>query len=179
MSPTALVVRVGVILGRSEARRGRTEGRETEGKKMTQGQYSFPLLSNGDIIGCIEELGSDLREQELLRPTYEVLRPVYENLVMMLVGMTREELHQPVVTAMDGMEYPEMHEDSIVTMQFNKALMALMRGSGIHDFTLKDIHKPEYTRTRRNLSALINFAKFREEKLTFFNEMQEQSEVCG
>lgn len=144
---------------------------------MTGSSYSFPLLSNGDILACLDELGSDIREQELLRPTYEVLRPVYENLVMMLVGVTREELHQPLVTAMDGMQYPEMHEDSIVTIQFNRALLSLMKGAGVHDFTLKDIHKPEYSRTRRNLSAVINFAKFREEKLGFFNELQEQSEV--
>ena len=63
--------------------------------------FSFPLLSNADILSCLEELGSDIREQELLRPTYEVLRPIYENLVMLLVGLTREEIHQPMVMAMD------------------------------------------------------------------------------
>ena len=146
------------------------------GRNMSS-SFSFPLLSNADILSCLEELGSDIREQELLRPTYEVLRPIYENLVMLLVGLTREEIHQPMVMAMDGMDYPEMHEDSIATMQFNKALMALLKGSGVLDFTLKDLHKPEYMRTRRNLSAIINFAKFREEKLAFFNELQEQSEV--
>jgi kinetochore protein Nuf2 len=34
--------------------------------------------------------------------------------------------------------------------------------------TLQDIHKPEPARLRRHLSALINFAKFREEKLVVY-----------
>jgi hypothetical protein len=33
---------------------------------------------------------------------------------------------------------------------------------------LQDIHKPEPARLRRHLSALINFAKFREEKLVVY-----------
>jgi hypothetical protein len=34
--------------------------------------------------------------------------------------------------------------------------------------TLQDIHKPEPARLRRHLSAIINFAKFREEKLVVY-----------
>ena len=38
------------------------------------------------------------------------------------------------------------------------------------------MYKPEAPRLRRNLSAIINFAKFREEKLAAYTELQEQ---CG
>ena len=40
---------------------------------------------------------------------------------------------------------------------------------------MQDICKPEPLRLRRNLSAIINFAKFREEKLVPYTEMQEQT----
>lgn len=40
---------------------------------------------------------------------------------------------------------------------------------------LQDICKPDAIRLRRNLSAVINFAKFREEKLVPYAEMQEQT----
>jgi hypothetical protein len=33
---------------------------------------------------------------------------------------------------------------------------------------VQDIHKPETARLRRHLSAVINFAKFREEKLVAY-----------
>jgi hypothetical protein len=38
----------------------------------------------------------------------------------------------------------------------------------VPDFNLKDLIKPEYARTRRNISAVINFAKFREDKVATF-----------
>ena len=41
----------------------------------------------------------------------------------------------------------------------------------------QDIFKPEAQRTRRNLSAIINFAKFREEKLVPYTELQDQIEA--
>jgi hypothetical protein len=37
---------------------------------------------------------------------------------------------------------------------------------------LQDIYKPDSARLRRHLSAIINFAKFREEKLVAYTEMQ-------
>ena len=43
------------------------------------------------------------------------------------------------------------------------------------DVCVQDICKPEPLRLRRNLSAIINFAKFREEKLVPYTEMQEQT----
>jgi len=36
----------------------------------------------------------------------------------------------------------------------------------------QDVFKPEAVKLRRNLSAIINFAKFREEKALAFQELQ-------
>ncbi len=48
--------------------------------------------------------------------------------------------------------------------------------AAVHAFlSLQDICKPDAIRLRRNLSAIINFAKFREEKLVPYAEMQEQT----
>ena len=41
---------------------------------------------------------------------------------------------------------------------------------------LQDLHKPDANRLRRNLSGIINFAKFREEKLAPYTDMQEAAE---
>ena len=37
----------------------------------------------------------------------------------------------------------------------------------------QDLYKPDSNRLRRNLSGIINFAKFREEKLVPYTDMQE------
>ena len=73
----------------------------------------------------------------------------------------REELQQPVFSAIDVLEFPELHEESIGQLAFNRAVTKLLLFAGVHDFTLQDLYKPEYNRTIRNLSAIINFAKFR------------------
>ena len=44
---------------------------------------------------------------------------------------------------------------------------------------LQDICKPESARLRRNLSAIINFAKFREEKLAPYAEAQEEGDALA
>ena len=43
--------------------------------------------------------------------------------------------------------------------------------------TEQDICKPDPARLRRNLSAIINFAKFREEKLAPYAEAQEEADA--
>ena len=46
-----------------------------------------------------------------------------------------------------------------------------MRAVGINDFTTADVTKPVDKRTIRNFSAIINFAKFREERLVAYGEL--------
>lgn len=54
---------------------------------------------------------------------------------------------------------------------------ALLFRWALNEVSLKfqDVYKPDSTRLRRNLSAVINFAKFREEKLVPYTEMQERT----
>lgn len=47
---------------------------------------------------------------------------------------------------------------------------------GIDDFSMKDLIRPEGPRLKLILSAIINFAKFREEQLGVFEEMSRRSE---
>jgi kinetochore protein Nuf2 len=71
------------------------------------------------------------------------------------------------------LEFPELHDESIPAVAFLHALNRLLLASGVKDFSMRDLHKPEPQRLRRNLSAIINFAKFREEKLVAYTELQE------
>ena len=52
----------------------------------------------------------------------------------------------------------------------------LLATSGISDFTLKDITAPEAKRLRRNLSAVINFAKFREDRQPGYVEFTQETD---
>ncbi|KAL4537163.1 hypothetical protein Ndes2526B_g04925 [Nannochloris sp. 'desiccata'] len=139
--------------------------------------YSFPILTDREVAQCLNELGMTYSVEQLSKPTFELVHPIYENLVTALVGITREEMQQPVFSAIDALEFPELHDESIPALAFHKALSKLLTASGVKDFSFRDLYKPEPQRLRRNLSAIINFAKFREEKLTAYTELQESFET--
>lgn len=54
-----------------------------------------------------------------------------------------------------------------------------MTTAGITDFTITDVSKPEAKRLRRNISAVINFAKFREERLTHYVEYTQETDALA
>jgi kinetochore protein Nuf2 len=51
--------------------------------------YSFPILDNQELLACLAELDIPFSEATLMKPSYESVRPLYESLVTMLVGVTR------------------------------------------------------------------------------------------
>ena len=144
---------------------------------MPHAGYSFPVLSERDIVQCLHELGqSKVTIEQIQKPTYEIVQHIYENLVVSLCGVTREDLQQPVFAAIDAIDYAELHDESIPAMAFFVQTAKLLRSSGVKDFSMKDLHKPDPARLKKNLSAVINFAKFREEKLVAYTELQEKHE---
>lgn len=48
-----------------------------------------------------------------------------------------------------------------------------MRAAGIRDFSPKDLIAPDVKRLKKNLSGLINFTKFREERAIHFHQLQD------
>ena len=54
----------------------------------------------------------------------------------------------------------------------------MLRDIGISDFSSRDMSKPEPDRVRRIISALINFAKFKQEReVDFIQSLQETDSV--
>ena len=208
-------------MGAARSEGGAAE-RKTAAMVMSHSSYSFPILSQSEILACLNELEMEVEEAQLAKPNYDFVKALYENLVVLLVsfaalpapephpptlprrpwhrvfrklnvarsrplthhaaqvGVTREEMQQPIFSAIDCLQFPELHDSSIPNIVFSKNLGKLMTASGLQDFSLvKDLYKPESARLRRNLSAIINFAKFREEKLSLFTELQDQSDALG
>lgn len=114
---------------------------------------------------------------QLNDPKEEELAPVWSKLLELLKGVSRDELKQMEFRGMEILPYPELHEESIVEMGMLKELLDLCQKTGVFDVTLSDIVTPEKGRLRRILSALINFAKFREDKLEVFSTHTSQSQA--
>jgi kinetochore protein Nuf2 len=56
---------------------------------MAAAAFSFPVLENEELLPCLEEMEVPLTAAQLAKPTYEVVRPVFENMLIMLTGITR------------------------------------------------------------------------------------------
>ncbi|PNW87955.1 hypothetical protein CHLRE_01g008450v5 [Chlamydomonas reinhardtii] len=135
--------------------------------------FSFPTnLSTEEIQQCLADLQIYLDINQLTKPTYEGVRPYFEQAVIALAGISREELMQPKFSALSVFEFPELHDESIPTTNFFRHLTRLMLICGVKDFNLNDVFKPDPARLRRNLCALINFAKFRDEKVALVDELE-------
>jgi kinetochore protein Nuf2 len=54
-----------------------------------------------------------------------------------LPACRREELQQPVFMAIDALEFPELHDESIPAMAFIRHLSRLLQAAGVRDWSLK------------------------------------------
>ena len=161
---------------------------------MASSKFVFPNLKNSDIVLCMNELGVSFSEEDLQKPTPQRMQMVYEAFSDILMGYTRENFDSNVRACANEVENfvcslnpltQDIYQDSIGLMTFHKQLYSrfvradgrviLMSQVGILDFSIRDLIKPESARVKQILSAIINFAKFREEQLPVFDKHVERS----
>eukprot|EP00946_MAST-07B_sp_MAST-7B-sp1_P004800 g4800.t1 len=139
--------------------------------------YAFPILSNAEIVSCLEGLDLEgITEEKLAKPKPAFVKQVYECLAEYCMGVTHEEMNQAhfagLSEGLDLVQNPELHEHSIPVVTYFRHVTKLMRAAQITDFSmLEDMVRPDGERFIRNISAVINFAKFREERLEAHNAM--------
>jgi kinetochore protein Nuf2 len=141
---------------------------------MAQPQFVFPLLKYAVILQCLNELGVDfLNKQELAEPTRhkEKVKKVFWALLDICCGITEEDLAKRAPST-DHLKFPELHEE-FTDMLFFQELKSLMVTCGLHDFSWRDLYHPTSKRLRVQFSAVINMAKFREEQLKVYGELNE------
>ncbi len=140
--------------------------------------YSFPELKSSEILQCMEDLRIPLSEQELCKPSPAIVQRILEAFADIFMGIPKDQFSsvQPSFGVMEMLEYPDLHLDSISLITFYRTILRLMIEVGIDDFSLKDLIRPDGGRLRLILSAVINFAKFREEQLAVFEEFSRKSD---
>jgi DNA repair exonuclease SbcCD ATPase subunit len=139
-------------------------------------EFSFPILKPQEIFGCLKELGVSLTEEEYLNPekNKDQIRRMWEQLTEICTGSSRDELNQPAFSGLSVLNYPELHEDSIPHINNFRMCQKMMETCGITDYSLNDLIAPSTKRLRRQLSGVINFAKFREERLALLTDLTSQ-----
>lgn len=137
---------------------------------MSKESYSFPILSIDEILDSLQpvaELGLTRQDIEQPNANPAKTRFIYECLTCILLGVPVKELRVPIEEAIqfaEIAEYPiELYSEAIQLFTLLQAFKSLMEMCLVDDVTLDDLTKPEPRRLIRNLSAIINFAKFRDD----------------
>jgi kinetochore protein Nuf2 len=141
-------------------------------------QFSFPLLKTDEIVKCLNELGIAVRQEELMDPENhkESCRRILECLAEICTGITKDELEQPIYAGTEAISHAELHDESIPKFNHFRACCKMMEICDVTDFSIKDVMSPVAARLRRHLSGIINFAKFREERLTLLSDLSTKRE---
>ena len=135
--------------------------------------YSFPLMKMNEIKDCLNALEIKVSESQLndIENNKSLYREILEFLSELCTGVSKEEMAQPAFNGLSELNTPELHDDSIPILHAFKAVCKMMKICGIPDFTIKDYMAPSVKRFRRQLSGIINFAKFREERFTLLQDV--------
>ncbi|RLN46245.1 hypothetical protein BBJ29_006610 [Phytophthora kernoviae] len=140
------------------------------------GVYSFPLLKPREIFACLREMRVPVAEEEIRACDVGAIRKVLEAFIESTMGVTREDMAQIAFPGLPTLSFPELHSESVPELTFYRTAQRLLAACGVDDFGLRDVLHPTPKRVRRQLSALINFAKFREERLVVFSEITTQTD---
>lgn len=141
-------------------------------------QFIFPILRHSDILQCMSELGIELTKAELVEPGRhrDRVKKVFVQLLDICCGLTEDDFEKVSPKMQETLKavakFPQVHED-FGDVKFFLELRKCMEICGFYDFGWKDLHTPTAKRFRCQLSAAINMAKFREDQLKLYAELNE------
>jgi len=136
-------------------------------RHKTQKKYSFPILKRKVIITCMKELEIALKENDLKSPQEEKIKCIYAAVLEKLLNINVLNKQIPF-NRLNLFEHPQLHESSIISVRLFREMIKFMRMVGVTDFSISDLMAPESSRTVRNLSAIINFARWRSQKFQIY-----------
>lgn len=158
-------------------------------------QDPFNLLDFREISICLQSCDFTASEELVSRPTSQYIRTLLEQILDTFMCISSENIQRGVKdvinenkatnkspangSAQDHNDENNDPDDAAGTL----SLILLHRGAteflqtcGINDLTLMDIMRPEPQRVRRILSAIVNYARFREENSMECEQLVRQSE---
>jgi kinetochore protein Nuf2 len=137
---------------------------------------AFPKMPLDEIVEDMALFKRPVSRELIRNPTPDGVRGVFLFFLEHVYAVSDEEIRQPSFGCLDSLAYPDLHDESIPILHFLRASQKMFAAAQYHDFGLRDFTQPTPARFHWQLSALINYAKFRENRLRFFSEMSMASE---
>mmetsp|Transcript_9871 Transcript_9871/g.14733 ORF Transcript_9871/g.14733 Transcript_9871/m.14733 type:complete len:459 (+) Transcript_9871:22-1398(+) len=141
-------------------------------------KYSFPILSPSDIYS---HLKNSLRlnissEEDITKPKFESVKEIYVQLLEVVLQKSREELLKPQPEHLRILKNPELYEQATPAISLFKYISKVTQRIGCKEdqFKIQDLLSPDFRRTRKFISAFLNYIKFMtEEQEIIYDQNQE------
>ena len=138
-------------------------------------EHSFPILEVSALLKDMSDLEIQVSREELIRPTLSSCLRIYSNFLLELLGISLDSLEMNF-DILQELEAPNLHSESLYIMSFYRKVYKLLEDIGIQDFNFNEFLNPDKKRLLYILSGLINFSKFRQEKLQLFSSCSSKGE---
>ncbi|AET40044.1 kinetochore-associated Ndc80 complex subunit NUF2 Ecym_5282 [Eremothecium cymbalariae DBVPG len=136
---------------------------------------NFPLLELEELVTCLQECDFSLATVENVeKPSSQFVITLYKQMIDTFMGISPDSLlndgknFREQGDEQDEQDYYDgsmVYMDTLKVLALNKICYKFFQDIGVSDFNVMDLYKPEPFRTRRLLSAVANYARFREEAM--------------
>jgi len=150
----------------------------------------FPILDIEEIALCLQSCDFSIATpQSIAKPTSVFVITLYKQIIDSFMGLSPDQLiaqqqeqqnrikninqksdtQNLTTTADQSQSYNDISyfndTETIKILILNKICFKFFQDIGIDNFNIMDLYKPEFNRTKRLLSAVVNYARFREERM--------------
>lgn len=168
-------------------------------------KYKFPILDSQELVMLYDTMGFDINENVLMRPTTGFMKSLIEQIMDKFLYISPYLIKEKVsgikvnyntdinnvedndtVNNMDIDNERQQNDNelqnkydirpSISIVACQRIMYKFLCDCGLDDFSIRDVSKPEPSRLRIILSALINYARFREERMGDFDDLMDKND---
>ncbi|XP_072168767.1 kinetochore protein Nuf2-A-like [Diadema setosum] len=137
--------------------------------------YLFPVLSSAELVACLHDImGESFSDEDFKSPQPTRIQNLYAAFLETIVNTQLDRINQPQWTASQVVMHPELYDGIFPIMNLAIAMQRLMVACQVTDFKLTDLLNPKPKRTRRFVSALINFWRFSVEREEAYNNIRQE-----
>jgi len=148
---------------------------------MSTKGYSFKVLAPKDIATVLNMIGvhPQVTAEAIDKPTPEVAWSFVQHLSEFAYDMDAQQVKSqyPTVLQHSGQQYTEIFDEAMDVLTVFKLARQLVMINVVDDFSLKDLWDPQAKRFRVMLSAIINFCRYKEGRVSLITSLKEQQQI--
>lgn len=141
------------------------------------GVTSFPQLTVSEILEQLYEI--DLlwvTTEDINKPTYHSAQSIFLKWIETLNHVGRDDIEGQAERLALEQDHGELYKQALFFTLFYQEVRILMKAAQVHNFTSQDLLKPQPKKFKKHMSALVNFHRFRLDRLEDHDVYQNEAE---